>query len=187
MHSNPSVKLRSYVELTESDPPWHILRLPKSRLRNFGFKGNLRRVVCTLNGTETFHCSLFPSRGDYFITLNKELRRRLGLDPGDAVVVELAKDDSKFGMPMPPEFAEVLRQDPDGKRLFNALLPGSQKLMLKMIIAVRDVDKRIARALAGIELLKRTGGRFDYHAQRLAMTAGSSASGVPGRTPLEDE
>ncbi len=163
------VRFRSKVEITDSDPPWHILRVPKSKVADFGFKGNLRRVICTLNGTENFNCSLFPSKGDYFITLNKKLREKLGLEVGNTVTIELAKDESKYGMPMPQEFAEVLRQDAEGERLFNGLSPGNQRLMLKLIVFVKDVDKRIARALTGIELLKHSDGVFDYAAQHLAM------------------
>ena len=142
---------------------------PEKKVEHFGFKGNLRRVVCTLNGTETFNCSLFPSKGDYFITLSKKLRDKLGLDLGDTATIELEKDESKYGMPMPEEFEEVLRQDDEGRRLFDALSPGNQRLMLKLIVAVSDIDKRIVRSLTGIELLKRSGGVFDYHEQHNSM------------------
>lgn len=165
------VKLKSTLEVTDSDPPWHILRVPKSKVADFGFKGNLRRVICTLNQTETFNCSLFPSKGDYFITLNKKLRTSLGLEVGDTVAIKLEKDESKYGMPMPEEFAEVLRQDLEGERLFEALSPGNQRLMLKLIVFVKDVDKRIIRSLTGIELLKQAGGSFDYHTQHDGMRA----------------
>ena len=165
----PSAKLKSKLEITGSDPPWHVLRIPKKKVEHFGFRGNLRRVVCTLNGTETFNCSLFPSKGDYFITLSKKLRDKLGLNVGDTATIELEKDESKYGMPMPEEFEEVLRQDDDGRRLFAALSPGNQRLMLKLIVAVNDIDKRIVRSLTGIEVLKRSGGVFDYHELHNAM------------------
>lgn len=165
------IKFTSTLEITDSSPPWHILRVPKAKVADFGFKGNLRRVVCTLNGTEAFNCALFPSKGDYFITLNKKLRDKLGLEIGKAVMVELTKDESEFGMPMPEEFAEVLRQDAEGERLFNALSPGNQRLMLKLIVFVKDVDKRIIRSLVGLETLKRCDGRFEYHVLHDAMRA----------------
>jgi hypothetical protein len=168
------VKFSSRVEVTDSDPPWHILRVPKGKVAGFEFKGNLRRVVCSLNGTEPFQCSLFPSRGDYFITLGKPLRNKLKVNVGDKVVIELVKDETKYGMPMPPEFAEVLKQDTKGKKLFDALRPGDQRLMLKLIVFVKDVDKRIARSLVGIELLKLHEGKFDYHNQHDAMRVVSS-------------
>ena len=168
------VRFKAKLEMTDSSPPWHILRVPNAKVADFGFKGNLRRVVCTLNGSETFNCALFPSKGDYFITLNKKLRDKLGLSVGTPVTVELAKDDSQFGMPMPEEFAEVLRQDAEGERLFNALLPGNQRLMLKLIVSAKDVDKRIIRSLVGLEILKKREGKFEYHVLHDAMRAGCS-------------
>ena len=171
------VRFRSKLEITDSSPPWHILRVPKAKVADFGFKGNLRRVICTLNGTETFNCALFPSKGDYFITVSKKLRDRLGLEIGKVVMVELAKDESQFGMPMPEEFAEVMRQDAEGERLFNSLSAGNQRLMLKLIVFVKNVDKRIIRSLVGLEILKKCDGKFDYHllhgAMRVACSVGN--------------
>lgn len=171
------VRFRSKVEVTDSNPPWHILRFPKTKVADFEFNGNLRRVVCTLNETETFNCALFPSKGDYFITLNKKLRDKLGLALGKAVAVELMKDESRYGMPMPEEFAEVLRQDPEGERLFKALTLGNQRLMLKLVVFIKDVDKRIVRSLVGIELLKKCEGKFEYQLQHDAMRIACSAVG----------
>jgi hypothetical protein len=175
----PQAEIDSTVELTDSDPPWHILKVPKNAVADFGFAGNLRRVICTLNGTETFNCALFPAKGEYFITLNKQLRTRLGLRAGDSVRVKLTKDTSRYGMPVPAEFEEVLRQDAEGKRLFEALSPGDQRLMLKLIVFVKNTDGRIARALVGTELLKHSGGRFDYHVQHDAMRVASSTRHRP--------
>jgi hypothetical protein len=189
MSTSSRAKFSSKLEITDSDPPWHILRVPKARVVSFGFKGNLRRVVCTLDGTETFNCSLFPSRGDYFITVSKKLRDKLKVEIGDSITIELERDTSEFGMPMPNEFAEVLRQDPEGEKLFNTLSPGNQRLMLKLIVFVKDVDKRITRSLTGIELLKRSDGKFDYHAQHLAMKIATSSrmKPSPDRSEMEFE
>ncbi|CAN5372271.1 hypothetical protein BH10ACI2_BH10ACI2_15100 [soil metagenome] len=179
MTTPAAAKFESTLEITDSNPPWHILHVPKSEVVDFGFKGNLRRVICSLNGTAAYNCSLFPSKGDYFITLSKQVRKSLGVEPGDTITVELGKDESKYGMPMPDEFAEVLKQDADGERLFNALSPGDQRLMLKLVVFVKDVDRRIARSLAGIELLKAADGKFEYSAQHLAMrVAGSPDPGL---------
>ncbi|MGE3466506.1 MAG: YdeI/OmpD-associated family protein [Pyrinomonadaceae bacterium] len=172
----PAAKFGAKVEITDTVPVQHILRFPKTKVSRFEFKGNLRRVVCTLNGIETYNCALFPSKDDYFITLSKQRRTKLGIDVGDVVNIELEKDKSKYGMVMPEEFAEVLRHDADGKRLFEELSPGNQRLMLKLIVFVKDVDKRIAKALTGIELLKQTDGVFDHSEQQAAMRLVSSAN-----------
>ena len=155
------VKLKSVVEVI-GDPAWYIVRIPRAKVDHFDFKKNLRRVICTINGTERFNYALMPSKGDYFITLNKQRRTALKLSIGDPVTIEIEKDLSKYGMPMPDELAEVLRQDPEGDKLFNALSPGNQRLLLKLIVLVKDLDKRIHRALIAIEHLKRTKGKFVY-------------------------
>ena len=170
-----TVKLDSRLITSDSTPVYHYLPVPKDAVKHFAFKGNLRRVICTLNESETFNCALFPSRENYLISLNKKMRDRLGIAVGDNVRLTLEKDESKYGMPMPEEFAEVLRQDPDGDRLFNELSPGNQRIMLQLVVYVKDVDRRIARALAGIELLKRSEGKFDYRIQHDSMRLASSA------------
>ena len=53
--------------------------------------------------------------------------------------------------------------------MFEALTPGNQRLMLKLIDLNKDVDQRITRSLAGIKLLKQNDGRFDYHMQHDGM------------------
>ena len=81
---------------------------------------------------------------------------------------------------MPEEFAEVLRQDSEGEQLFNALSPGNQRLMLKLIVFSKDIDKRIIRSLTGLEILKKCDGKFEYHllhdAMREACSVGTNRS-----------
>ena len=163
--------LRFKAELVTSDgtPVYHFLRFPKAKAKHFGFKGNLRRVICTLNGVETFNCVLYPRKNCYSIALNKKLRERLGISVGDTVDVYLERDESKYGYPMPTEFAEVLKQDPEGRELFEALTPGNQRMLLMLIDKNKDVDRRITRSLIALEMLKKNGGKFDYHAQDEAM------------------
>ncbi|MBV9215261.1 MAG: DUF1905 domain-containing protein [Acidobacteria bacterium] len=165
----PTAKFECKMTMSDSTPVYHYLRFDKELVRHFDFKGNLRRVVCTLNGVETFNCALMPNKDTYIIAVNKQRRDKLGIDVGDTVKVELVRDESKYGFPMPKEFEEVLRQDPVGRKMFEALTPGNQRIMLQLIEFNKTIDKRIARSLAGIELLKASGGEFDYSAQHLAM------------------
>jgi hypothetical protein len=81
--------------------------------------GNDRRIVCILNKTETFQAALMPDgKGDFFILVNKKLRDKLKVQDMDEILVELEKDTSEFGLPMPEEFAELLEQDDQGKEPF---------------------------------------------------------------------
>jgi bifunctional DNA-binding transcriptional regulator/antitoxin component of YhaV-PrlF toxin-antitoxin module len=169
--SEPPQPVKFKAELVTSDgtPVYHFLRFQKEKVKHFGFRGNLRRVICTLNGVETFNCVLYPRGDSYSIALNKKLRDKLGISVGDTVEVYLERDESKYGYPVPKEFAEVLRQDAEGKAMFESLSPGNQRMMLMLIDKNKDVDKRITRSLVGLGMLKQNAGKFDYHAQDDAM------------------
>jgi hypothetical protein len=152
------------LERMEGEYAWHILRVTQDLAKPLGLSGNSRRIVCTLNDSVSIQCALFPIKaGGYFITVSKKLRDRLGIAEGDNIRLSLTKDSSKYGLPMPEELLEVMRQDPEGDRLFHALTPGNQRLAIRLVDMASDVDKRIHRSLMLIEYLKHTGGKFVYN------------------------
>lgn len=122
-----------------------------------------RRVLCRLNNETEFPCGLLH-RGPrvFLITVNKKLRERLGLAFGMKVEIQLRRDDSRYGLPMPEEMDVLLRQDRGGSALFHALTPGKQRTLLYMVGAVKSPGKRITRALAVVTHLKSNGGRINY-------------------------
>jgi uncharacterized protein YdeI (YjbR/CyaY-like superfamily) len=93
----------------------------------------------------------------------------LGVDDGDVIKVELKKDDSKYGLPMPEELLEVMRQDLAADKLFHGLTPGNQRLAIRLVDMSNDVDKRIHRSLMIIEYLKHTEGKFVYNEIAIAL------------------
>jgi hypothetical protein len=122
-----------------------------------------RRVVCTLNGKQKFQCALMPNgEAGYYILVNKRIRDQLKLKQGDTVNVQLEKDESEYGLPMPDELAEVLDTDPEGDRLFHDLTPGKQRNLLYIVGNVKSTDLRIHRALVVVEHLKDQGGKIDF-------------------------
>ena len=129
-----------------------------------------KRVVCTLNGKTTYQCAMLP-RGDgtFLITVNKKIRDQLKLKTGSPVEVQLEKDHSEYGLPMPEELAEVLAQDPEGNRYFHALTPGKLRTLLYIAGNVKSSEKRIGRALAIVEHLKRHEGKIEYKQLNEAM------------------
>lgn len=122
-----------------------------------------RRVVCVLNEKIEYQCALLPKGdGAFLITVNKKMRDTLGLKAGSPLAVSLRKDESEYGLPMPDELDEVLRQDEPGSRLFHALTPGKIRTLLYIVGQVKDPDKRIGRALAILEHLKANEGKINY-------------------------
>ena len=154
------VKFEAKLDKFAPESGWHFFGVKKELADSFEFEKGGRRVVCTLNGTETFPCALMPYDGSFFVMVNKAIRSRLGIAAGDTLTVELAKDESKYGMPMPEEFREVLDQDPEGDQLFHALTPGKQRSMLYYFGKIKNVDKRIHLSLIFLEHLKSNGGKI---------------------------
>ena len=124
---------------------------------------NVRRVVCSLNGSSEFQTAILPYKtGVFVIRVNKSLRDKLGLDFGSKVSVVLHKDVSKYGLPLPDEFKELLRQDKEGNRLFHALTLGKQRTLLYIIGKGKDMDLRIAQGIIIINHLKANNGAINY-------------------------
>lgn len=141
---------------------WYFVPVKGRIGEKFEKKDGTRRIVCTINGTESFQCALLPSDGDFVIVVNKVKRTKLGIGDGDKILVEIRQDDSKYGLPMPEELQEVLNQDPAGDKLFHALTAGKQRSMLYFIGKVKDIDRRIHAALVFVEHLKKNEGRIVF-------------------------
>ena len=63
---------------------------------------------------------------------------------------------------MPPEVKEVLKQDPEGNKLFHKLTPGKQRSMLYWLSRTKDIDRRIHETLIFVEHLKKNGAPVDW-------------------------
>lgn len=154
------VRLTAELECSANGSGWHLITVPGEIGRKFDPDGGSRRVVCTLNGKESFQCALMPYAGSFYIMVNKRIRASLGVVAGDKLKVMLEPDTSKYGLPMPEEFEEVLRQDPDGDKLFHALTPGRQRSLIYAVSSAKDEDRRILRALVILRHLKENDGKI---------------------------
>jgi len=126
-------------------------------------EGNDRRVVCVLNGSKPFQCALMPKgEGAFFINVNKKLRDQLRIKVGSPLDVTLWKDDSEYGLPMPEELEELLRQDEEGHRYLHALTPGKLRTMLYYVGSPKTAETRLMRAVAVVEHLKMMQGKIDF-------------------------
>ena len=101
-----------------------------------------------------------PSGDKFYIIVNKRKRDALEIVAGETVDVLLEKDESKYGLPMPKEFEEVLKQDTDGDRMFHGLTAGKQRSILYLLSKPKDVDVRIHQALLAVEHLKENDGKI---------------------------
>ena len=126
-------------------------------------EGESRRVLCVLNGSAQHQCALIPhGNGTFVITVNKQLRDKLGLEFGMEVNVSLKKDTSVYGLPMPEELNELLRQDSEGNKVFHALTRGKQRTLLYIIGSAKGSEMRITRSLVIVQHLKSNNGKINH-------------------------
>ena len=156
--SQKHVEFETELVMSTTGSGWHFLLVTNDIVAELGFDGKYRRVVCTINDGEAFQCALLPWGDLFYIIVNQ--KKRLGIVAGDIVRVRLARDESKYGLPMPEEFREVLNQDPEGDRLFHGLTAGKQRSILYQLSKPKDIDVRIHQALLIVDHLKENDGRI---------------------------
>jgi len=133
----------------------HYLEVSKANVKKLGGKF-LVRLVCTINGRLKYQCALQGLGGGAgWISLSQARMKKLDLTSGSFVAVKLTADKSRYGLPVPEELKELLRQDQEGKRRFDKLTPGKQRNILHYVGGPKDIDRRLNRALVVIENLKR--------------------------------
>jgi Domain of unknown function (DUF1905)/Bacteriocin-protection, YdeI or OmpD-Associated len=132
----------------------HYLEVSPTKVKQLGGKFMLR-LICTVNGKVRYHCALQGlGNGKGWIGLSKARMKALELAKGDTVSVRLLPDRSKYGLPMPAELKELLRQDEEGKKRFHKLKPGRQRNILHYVGQPKSSDARLERAIKVITNLK---------------------------------
>ncbi|MEN0050326.1 MAG: DUF1905 domain-containing protein [Bacteroidota bacterium] len=155
-------KFITTIQQSDSTLGWHFT-IPVIKDIAEIFTENDRRVMCSINGLQSFHAALMPDgKGDYFINLNKERRKKIGIAVSEPISVTLTKDESKYGMPMPEEFEELLAIDEEGDQYFHALTPGKQRTLLNIIGKPKSSDVRLKKAIVVNEHLKKNQGKIDF-------------------------
>lgn len=122
-----------------------------------------RRVLCSINSEPHFHAALMPDRvNGFFIMINKDLRKKLGINEGDELTVCIEKDRSEYGMFVPEAFKELKYQDPEGSTLFHQLSMGKQRTLLHLMAKPKSESKQIEKTLIIFDYLKSVQGNLDF-------------------------
>ena len=125
--------------------------------------GESHRIIFSINGSPESQRALLP-RGDgsYVVTVNKKLRTALRLESGARLEVTMRSDRSKYGLPMPEELEELLRQDREGDRIFHALTPGKMRTLLYLVGTAKHPGQRLFRANTVVNHLKIRNGNLNF-------------------------
>ncbi len=150
------------VLLTIHEPIWYVGILVPAKIAKPFLQDN-SRVLCSINSDEAFQGALLPKGdGDFYIILNKERRKKYKVEIGDALSVSLEKDNSKYGLPVPEEFEELLYQDPEGNEVFHSLTMGKQRSLIYIIGKPKSQQKRIEKGIVVLNYLKKAQGKLDF-------------------------
>ena len=113
------------------------------------------RWICHLQNQIKFQCGFVAlTEGNAYITVNKARMKKLNLQTGDQVKVQLEKDESEYGLDMCEELYTLLQQDEEGLFRFNKLSPGMQRYIIFYVSQVKNPQLRLDRSLLLIGNLK---------------------------------
>lgn len=122
-----------------------------------------RRVVCTFNDSLKSHSALTSDgNGNYCITINKENRKKLGIEAGDTIDVHIENDSSEYGIAVPEVFYALIEQDPEGSTVFHQLTPGKQRSLLHIMGKPKSENKQMEKAFIIFDYLKSVHGKLDF-------------------------
>ncbi len=163
------VTFNTNLERKPSSLSWnYTIEVPLDIANQFIEKDN-RRVICTVNEVEAFHAALMPNgKGGYFIMINSEVRKKLKLGDDAALIVQLQKDKSKYGIHLPEEMEELLLIDEEGSVFFHELTPGKQRSLLHIIGKPKSSAIRLKKAVVVLEYLKTNNGKLDFKMLNIA-------------------
>lgn len=105
-----------------------------------------QRLLITLDHKVQWQAGILAlGEGSGLITVQKDRLKKIGKTLGDTVIVQLKKDESEFGVPVPEEIREYWVQVPESKYRFDALTPGMKRYILNHISTAKSAEKRSER------------------------------------------
>ena len=134
------------IERFEGEGHMHFLALPDDLVDDIRSQGK-KRYVITVNDAVTWHCGLLGTGdGRWFVMVAKEKLKQAQTTLGGWVHVDFAVDDSKYGMPVPPDLQDMFDDDPAFLARFDAMLPGKRRNALHHIASAKT-DATIAKCI----------------------------------------
>ncbi len=156
------MKFKAKLEQLASSVWGQHIKLPKKVSDKFLADGS-KRIICKVNNEFSFHGAIMPEGGGrFFINFSKQNSKKYNLVEDQVLNIELLKDESKYGIPMPEEFQELLYQDIEGDKLFHTLTAGKQRSLLHLISTVKSPEIRIRKGLIIFHHLKSNMGKLDF-------------------------
>lgn len=148
------ISFKTYID-TLNYLKTNYLEVPEIIVKKIGGIGK-QRIICEVNNVIKFQCGLMAlTEGKAYISINAKRMKDLNAKIGDLVSVIITEDTSEYGVELAEELAELFKQDPEGKKRFDQLTPGTQRYILNYVSVVKSPQLRLERAFLLITNLKK--------------------------------
>jgi hypothetical protein len=111
-------------------------------------------VRATVNGY-TFRTTLFTMGGRALLGLNRDVREAAGVESGQEVSVELARDDEPRTVEVPRDLAAALEADATVRETFDGLSYTHKKEYVRWIEGAKRHETRSRRIAKAVEMLRK--------------------------------
>lgn len=156
---NFQVEILSFGENNLSYGPYFVI--PSDLVEAHLKTTTTKRVTCILNASISIDRAITLKDDFYYILMNQEIMKKLKVNFGDTIEIEMQPNVSKYGMEINEELEEVLFQDPEGSDLFHKLTPGKQRSLIFYINKIKSSQLRIERSFVIMEHLRNYQGKLD--------------------------
>ena len=161
-------KFNSVLEKFENSKIWSFhFRIPDTIARAILTGG--KRVVVEINNEISYQCALM-SAGEYgyFVNINAATRKKARLSLHDKASISIHLDTSKYGLPVPKVFQELLNQDPEFKSVLESLTMGKQRSLIHLVRTFNTESKQLEKLMILRNYLVQVNGKLDYKELQLA-------------------
>ena len=163
--SNFAQRFRATITLKEIKPgagPFAYIEIPEYIAADLLQGKSKIRTILTFDTGQQFHRAIQKRKLDGFtyISLGNTVLKEAKARVGETIEFTMELDNTKYGMPMPAELGELLKQDEEGAAVFDSLNAGLQRSFLHYIGMAKTFDTRMKRSLQLVENIKRGKSSF---------------------------
>lgn len=111
------------------------------------------KVLATFDGVE-YQGSIVSMGGRYLLGITRKIRKEIGKEFGDSVLVTVQKDESKRVVALPDDFETILKGSNEAFSFWNDLSYSNQRKYVDWITSAKKVETRTNRIEKAVIMLE---------------------------------
>jgi hypothetical protein len=110
-------------------------------------------VVMNAQGLVTRTTLVPAANGRHRLFVDGKIRKRLGIDAGNLIGIELRADDKSREISLPEDVAQALRKRPEAQKAFQTITPALRREFLRWVLKAKRPETRAKRINHAIPIL----------------------------------